>query len=190
MKRRYFLPTLAAVATSRFATAANDRLNVAIIGVRGRGRALAGGFAKLSDASIEYLVDVDDSVIGPAAEVVEKAGKKRPKAERDMRRVFDDKNIDAVVIATPDHWHAPAAIMACDAGKDVYLEKPCAHNAREGRLIVDAARRNKRIVQHGTQARSREITRQAIDYVHSGKLGKVLMAKAWNVQKREYIGHK
>src|SRR5215510_8004077 len=149
MKRRYFLPTLAAVATSRFATAANDRLNVAIIGVRGRGRALAGGFAKLADASVEYLVDVDERVIGAAADVVEKAGKKRPKAERDMRRVFDDKNIDAVVIATPDHWHTPAAIMACDAGKDVYLEKPCSHNLREGKLLVETVRKTKRIVQHG-----------------------------------------
>jgi len=190
MKRRYFLPTMAAVATTRFASAANDRLNVAIIGVRGRGRALAGGLAKLNDVSIEYLVDVDERVMTAAMDVVEKEGKKRPKAERDMRRVFDDKNIDAVVIATPDHWHTPAAIMACDAGKDVYLEKPCSHNLREGKLLIDAVRRNKRIVQHGTQARSREITRDAIDYVHSGKIGKVVMAKAWDVQKRADIGHK
>jgi predicted dehydrogenase len=163
---------------------------VAIIGVRGRGRALGGVFAKLSDASIEYLVDVDERVIGAAADVVERAGKKRPKAERDMRRVFENKEIDAVVIATPDHWHTPAAILACDAGKDVYLEKPCSHNLREGKLLIDAVRRNKRVVQHGTQARSREITRQAIDYVHSGKIGKVVMAKAWDVQKRDDIGHK
>ena len=191
MNRRYFLPTLAAAAaTTRLAPAANDRINIAVIGVRGRGKALTAGFAKLPDASIEYLVDVDDRVIPAAAAVVEQAGKKPPKAVRDMRRVFDDKSIDAVVIATPDHWHAPAAILACDAGKDVYLEKPCSHNLREGWLIVDAARRNKRIVQHGTQARSREITRQAIDYVHSGKIGKVLMAKAWDVQKRSDIGHK
>lgn len=190
MNRRYFLPVLAAAAaTPRLRGAANERLNVAIIGVRGRGRALAGGFAKLDDASIEYLVDVDDRVVPAAAQVVEKAGKKRPKVVRDMRRVFDDKSIDAVVIATPDHWHAPAAIMACDAGKDVYLEKPCSHNIQEGRLIVEAARRNKRIVQHGTQARSREITRQAIDYIHSGKIGKVKMAKAWDVQLRKDIGH-
>ena len=190
MKRRYFLPALAAGAATRFAGAASDRVNVAIVGVRGRGRALAGVFAKLNDVSIECLVDVDDRVIGAAADVVEKSGKKRPKAERDMRRVFEDKNIDAVVIATPDHWHTPAAILACDAGKDVYLEKPCSHNLRESTLLLDAVRRNKRIVQHGTQARSREITRQAIDYVHSGKIGRVVMAKAWDVQKRDDIGHK
>jgi predicted dehydrogenase len=190
MHRRYFLPTLAAAVATRRATAASDRVNVAIIGVRGRGRALAAGFARLPNASVEYLVDVDDRVIPAAAEAVERAGARRPKAVRDMRRVFDDKSIDAVAIATPDHWHAPAAILACQAGKDVYLEKPCAHNLREARLVVDAARRYQRVVQHGTQARSREITCQAIEYVHSGKLGKVLMAKAWDVQLRQDIGHK
>lgn len=190
MNRRYFLPTVAAGLYARRAPAANDRINLAIIGVRGRGRALAGGFAHLAEANIEYLVDVDERVIPAAAAAVEKAGKKPPKSEKDMRRIFDDKSIDAVVIATPDHWHAPAAILACDAGKDVYLEKPCSHNIREGRLIVEAARRNKRIVQHGTQARSRESTRQAIEYIHSGKIGKVVMAKAWDVQKRDDIGHK
>jgi predicted dehydrogenase len=190
MNRRHFLPTFAAAVSSRRAAGANDQINVAIIGVRGRGRALAGEFAKEPDASVEYLVDVDDRVIPAAADAVEKAGRKRPKSLRDMRRVFEDKSIDAIVIATPDHWHAPAAIMACDAGKDVYVEKPCSHNIREGRLIVEAARRNKRVVQHGTQGRSRPITRKAIEFVHSGKLGKVLMAKAWNVQKRADIGHK
>jgi predicted dehydrogenase len=191
MNRRYFFQSAAAAAIgSRLVRAASDRLNVAVIGVRGRGKALTAGFAKLADVNVEYLVDVDERVIPAALAVVEKAGRKAPQVVKDMRRVFDDKSIDAVVIATPDHWHAPAAIMACDAGKDVYLEKPCAHNVREGRLVVDAARRNKRIVQHGTQARSREITRKAIDYVHSGKLGKVLMAKAWDVQKRDDIGHK
>lgn len=191
MNRRYFLPTLAAgMSTTRSAPAANDRVNVAVIGVRGRGRALVGGLAKLPDASVEYLVDVDDRVVPAAVEILEKAGRKTPRIVRDMRQVFDDKSIDAVVIATPDHWHAPAAIMACDAGKDVYLEKPCSHNIREGRLLVEAVRRNKRIVQHGTQARSREITRMAMDYIHSGKIGKVAMAKAWDVQKRKDIGHK
>ena len=191
MNRRYFFQSAAAAAIgSRVIRAAGDHLNVAMIGVRGRGKALTAGFAKLADVNVEYLVDVDERVIPAALAVIEKAGRKAPKVVKDMRRVFDDKSIDAVVIATPDHWHAPAAIMACDAGKDVYLEKPCAHNVREGRLLVEATRRNKRIVQHGTQARSREITRKAIDYVHSGKIGKVLMAKAWDVQKRDDIGHK
>lgn len=189
MNRRYFFPS-AAAALRVLGAAPSDRVNVAVIGVRGRGRALVGGFSRLSNASIEYLVDVDESVVPGALGVLEKNGRKRPQVVSDMRRVFDDKSIDAVVIATPDHWHAPAAIMACDAGKDVYLEKPCSHNIREGRLVVEAARRNRRIVQHGTQGRSREISRQAIDYVRSGKLGKVVMAKAWDVQLRKDIGHK
>ena len=191
MNRRYFRGSVASAAVSlRRARAAADPVRVAMIGVGGRGRALAGVFAKQQAASIEYLVEVDENLLGPTVQVIEKAGRKTPKTTSDMRRVFDDKSIDAVVIATPDHWHAPAAIMACDAGKDVYLEKPCAHNVREGRLVVDAARRNGRMVQHGTQARSRGITRRAIEYVHAGKLGKVVMAKAWNVQKREHVGHK
>lgn len=191
MKRRYFLPAVAAGLQSlRAAPAASDRINVAVIGVRGRGRALTGGFAKQADVNVEYLVDVDDRVVPAAAAVLEKAGRPKPKVVRDLRRVLDDKSIDAVVIATPDHWHAPAAIMACDAGKDVYLEKPCAHNIREGRLVVEAARRNKRIVQHGTQARSRESTREAIEFIQAGHIGKVVMAKAWDVQRRTDIGHK
>lgn len=192
MNRRYFFPSAlaAAMAARRVTAAPSDQVRVAVIGVRGRGRALTGVFAKLPDVAIEYLVDVDQSVFGPAVQIIESAGKKRPQTVSDMRRAFDDKSIDAVVIATPDHWHAPAAILACHAGKDVYLEKPCSHNLREGRMVVDAARRYKRVVQHGTQARSREITRKAIDYVHAGKLGKVYMAKAWDVQRRKDIGHK
>jgi predicted dehydrogenase len=108
----------------------------------------------------------------------------------DLRRVLDDKNVDALVIATPDHWHAPAAILACEAGKDVYVEKPASHNAREGFLMVRAARRHNRVVQVGTQARSRPSTQRAVEYVKSGRIGRVLMAKAWNVQLRENIGHK
>jgi predicted dehydrogenase len=107
-----------------------------------------------------------------------------------MRRVLESRDVDAVTIATPDHWHAPAAILACDAGKDVYVEKPPSHNLREGRLILDAARRNNRIVQVGTQSRSRPSTIRGVSYAKSGAIGKVLMAKAWNVQMREHIGHK
>jgi predicted dehydrogenase len=161
-----------------------------VIGVKSRGRSLAGSFSALSDVNIAYLVDVDERVIAPVSDAIEKKTGQRPKAVSDMRRVFDDKTIDAVVIATPDHWHAPATILACDAGKDVYVEKPCSHNIREGQLMVEAARRNKRVVQHGTQGRSRPSTRRAIEYAQSGKIGKILMAKAWNVQRRKDIGHK
>ena len=190
MNRRYFLQSAAGVTTARIGHSAANRVNVAIVGLRGRGKALASVFASLPDVSLEYLVDVDERVVGPVAEALEKKTARRPKVVTDMRRAFEDRSIDAVVIATPDHWHAPATLLACEAGKDVYVEKPCSHNVREGRMMVEAARRTKRIVQHGTQARSRPSTQRAIEYVRSGKIGKVLMAKAWNVQRRKDIGHK
>jgi predicted dehydrogenase len=119
-----------------------------------------------------------------------KLGLPKAKEATDMRRLLEDKELNAVVVATPDHWHAPATILACDAGKDVYVEKPASHNIREGRLMIDAARRNSRIVQLGTQSRSRASTIRAIEYIRSGQIGKPLMAKAWNIQLRNNIGHK
>ena len=190
MNRRYFLMSGAAVAARPKAVAASDRLNVAMIGVRGCGRALAQEFAVVPEANVAAFVDVDESVLARVAGEFEKRNGRRPALLGDMRRVFDDKGIDAVAIATPDHWHAPAAILACQAGKDVYVEKPCSHNVREGRMLVEAARKYQRIVQHGTQARSNAKTRAAIEMVHAGRIGKVLMAKAWNVQKRKDIGRK
>lgn len=189
MERRNFLAVAAAGAFARPASA-YDKVNIAIIGVRGRGRALTGDFSRLSDVNISYLCDVDEQVYPRAAQVVETATGKRPPLVKDLRRVLDDKSIDAVVIATPDHWHAPATIMACDAGKDVYVEKPASHNLREGRLMINAARRGKRIVQLGTQSRSRGSTRHAIELIQSGRIGKILMAKAWDVQLRDNLGHK
>ncbi len=192
MNRRYFLMQTAAVGAgiARRAVAASDKINVAMIGVRGQGRHLTGKFAQQPDVNILYLCDVDEGVYGNAAKVVEEKTGKRPPHISDLRKVLDDKNVNAVVIATPDHWHAPATILACDAGKDVYVEKPASHNLREGRLMVDAARRNKRIVQLGIQSRSRPSTIRAVELVKSGKLGKPLMAKAWDVQLRDHIGHK
>lgn len=105
-----------------------------------------------------------------------------------MRRIFEDKSIDAVIVATPDHWHAPAAIAACEAGKHVYVEKPCSHNFHEGQLLVEAARRHKRVVQHGTQSRSSSLIADGIQMLREGIIGEVLVAKAWNVQRRGSIG--
>jgi predicted dehydrogenase len=192
MNRRYFF-TSAIAATALFkqrAVAANDKVNIAIIGVRSRGKALATNFAALPDVNVACLCDVDERVHGAAAQAVEQRAGKRPQLLGDLRRALDDKTIDAVVIAAPDHWHAPATLLACAAGKDVYVEKPCSHNLREGRLMIEAARRHKRIVQHGTQSRSRPSTERAIAYIQSGKIGKVLMAKAWDVQLRADLGHK
>ncbi len=124
-----------------------------------------------------------------AAQAVQKAAGRVPKAVKDMRRIFDDGAVDAVVIATPDHWHAPATLLACAAGKHVYVEKPCAHNIREGRLMVEAARRSKRVVQVGTQSRSAEYLQRAVELLHDGAIGDVLVAKVWNSQLRRNIGH-
>ena len=193
MNRRHFFLGAAAAGlalTSTKRVSAADKINIGMIGVGGRGRGLTGGFLSTGEANVAYLCDVDQASLERTTAVIKKAGAPPPKHTDDMRRVLDDKSVDAVVIATPDHWHSPAAILACDAGKDVYVEKPLSHNIREGRLVVDAARRNKRIVQHGTQSRSRPSTIRGIEYANSGKIGDVIMAKAWNVQLRDNIGHK
>lgn len=193
MNRRYFLGAAAmagAAASRSLAVAANEKVNVGLIGVGGRGRGLTRAFNDLPEVNVAYLCDADQASLERAGQVLERAGARAPATTNDMRRLFDSKDVDAVVIATPDHWHAPATILACDAGKDVYVEKPASHNVREGRLMVDAARRNRCIVQVGTQARSRPSTRRAIEIAKSGDLGEVLMAKAWNVQMRENIGRK
>ncbi|MBM3762970.1 MAG: Gfo/Idh/MocA family oxidoreductase [Acidobacteria bacterium] len=168
--------------------AASDRVRVAMIGVRGRGAALTGDFLEVPGVEIAALVDVDSRVFGKAASRVEAKTGKRPAQFGDLRRVLEDKTIDAVVIATPDHWHGPAAILAAEAGKDVYVEKPCSHNLREGRLMVEAAARHRRVMQVGTQARSRGSAWKAMEWIHGGRIGKVRMAKAWNVQLRDDIG--
>jgi predicted dehydrogenase len=124
-----------------------------------------------------------------AAKTVESLTGKLPRAVKDMRRIFEDKSVNAVVIATPDHWHGPATILACDAGKHVYVEKPCSHNIREGRLMIEAARRNNCIVQVGTQSRSTAHVIRAMELLRNGAIGEVLVAKAWNSQLRGSIGH-
>lgn len=191
MNRRYFLPTLAAAASaSRRAVAASDKITIALMGVRGRGRSLTTAFCAQPDVNVAYICDIDQTVVEGAYKTIEDSGRKRPPLVADLRRCLEDKSIDAIVMGTPLHWHAPGTILACDAGKDVYVEKPASHNIREGRLMVEAARRNKKIVQVGSQLPSLPSTQAFHDYVQSGKLGKVLMAKVWNVQMRRNIGHK
>jgi predicted dehydrogenase len=166
----------------------NDRITIAMMGVRGRGRSVLSDFCRQPDVDVAWICDVDQNVVEPAMKTVEEARGTRPPLTADIRRVLEDKSVDAVVMATPIHWHAPGTILACDAGKDVYVEKPCSHNVREGRLMVEAARRNRRIVQHGTQLRSVGVCQKLIEHAHSGKLGRVHMAKAWNAQMRRNIG--
>ncbi len=170
--------------------APNNRITIALMGVRGRGRNLTEAFAAMNDVDIAYVCDVDSTVVEPALKIIEKTGRNRPPVVADIRRCLDDKSVDAIVMGTPIHWHAPGTILACQAGKDVYVEKPVSHNIREGRLMVNAARRYNRIVQAGTQLPSLPVTERFHNYVQEGKLGRVLMAKVWNVQLRRNIGRK
>lgn len=189
--RRTFLQSTAIASAATLATvsssqaAAGDKLRFALIGCGGRARGLAPSFAGIDNVEVAYVCDPD---IGRAGEMSKRFGGK-PEAVKDFRTALDDKSVDFVVVATPDHWHAPASILACDAGKHVYVEKPCSHNVREGRLLVEAARRNKRLVQHGTQSRSMNLIARGVQLLRDGAIGDVLVAKAWNVQKRGQIGH-
>lgn len=187
MNRRYFFgAALGASLTNKVKAASTDTVNLGFIGQGGRGRSLVRSFQKLPTARIAWLCDPDQARLERAAQ---DAGG-TPKQTNDMRRMLEDKDLHAVVVATPDHWHAPAMLLACEAGKDVYAEKPASHNVREGRLMVDTARRTKRVVQFGTQRRSLPPVIEGIEFVRSGKIGKVLMAKAWNIQLRKDIGRK
>ena len=169
----------------------NDQIRVAVIGVRGRGLDHIKGFLAQKDAVITTICDADENVIGPANLMVKVGnGGKEPKYVQDLRRVFDDPNIDAVSIATPNHWHALATIWACQAGKDVYVEKPVSHNVFEGRKMVEAARKYNRIVQTGTQCRSHKGMQDAIAFVRSGKIGEVYLARGLCYKPRGSIGMK
>lgn len=168
---------------------ANERLKVAVIGVRGRGMSHVGGFLnKGVNCEITTICDCDEAVIGPAMKAVAKAQGAEPKYVKDLRKVMDDKSIDIVSIATPNHWHALAAVWAMRAGKDVYGEKPATHNVHEGRLMIEAARKYKRICQTGTQSRSTAGMRDAIQYIHDGNIGKVNLAYGACYKPRKSIG--
>ena len=195
VNRRRFLSTSAGLVTAASLAAAaelsaanqNSPLNVAVIGPGGMGTAHLKLLAARKDVRLAYVCDVDANRLAAAAKVVEQNGGS-PKAVKDLRQVLDDKSVEAVWIATPDHWHSPAAILAVNAGKHVYVEKPMSHNVREGRLLVEAAKRNNRVVQVGTQSRSTPHCQRAIEIVKSGEIGEVLVAKAWNSQRRGTIG--
>ncbi len=164
------------------AQGANERI---VVGVAGCARGSTDGqeLRKLG-AKIAYACDPDQS----RAERVKKLlGAER--AVADLRRILDDRAVDAIVVATPDHWHAPAAILACQAGKHVYVEKPCSHNIVEGRRMIEAARRSSRVMQVGTQTRSTKVFQDAIALVREGAVGKVLIVKTWTSQQRVNIGH-
>src|SRR5499426_3598669 len=184
VNRRYFLMSSGLAAAAPLAArasspnGANNRVRVAIIGIKGRGGEHIRGFSALSKNNVELaaLCDVDESVLNQRLSQVEKQSGKKPAAFTDMRKVFEDKSIDAVSFATPNHWHALGTIWACQAGKDVYVEKPLSHNIWEGRKLVEASQKYKRIVQHGTQCRSSEALIEAVQKLNQGVIGKVYMA--------------
>src|SRR5262249_52778214 len=142
------------------------------------------------DVEITYICDPDESVIPKSLESLSPQHKRVPKVEKDVRRVLEDKDVTALVIAAPDHWHALATLWACQAGKHVYVEKPISHNLIEGRRRAGAARKHARAVQVGTQRRSGPHYQSAVEFVQSGKLGKIPFARTWIAGNRPSIGHK
>jgi len=175
--------TLAAAGSA----SASERVRLGVIGVRNRGRELAGLLAKFPDVEVCSLCDVDAGVLPAAVSTVVEQSGIAPQCERDVRRLFDDPTIDAVVIATPDHTHAPLTKHACLAGKDVYLESPATCRLAEGAELVSIAHDTRRIVQCGTQERSSEALQDALRHVRSGGIGKVALARAWTVHRRKPI---
>ena len=161
-------------------TSANDKVVLALIGAGGRGTQVILGMQKcLPGVEVKYVCEVDKERGGRVIDELEKQQKVRPQRIEDMRHAFGDKDVDAVVICTPEHWHALATIWACQAGKDVYVEKNISLNIREGRKMIEAAKKYNRIIECGFQNRSGAYNQHARDYIQSGKLGKIVLLKAY-----------
>ena len=166
----------------------NEKLVVAVMGVNSRGEVHLQNFAVAKNAEIAYVCDVDSRALARGVDIVSRLQSRRPKAIVDFRRALDDKEVDALVIAAPDHWHAPATLLALAAGKHVYVEKPCGHNAREGELLVAGQRRWNRVVQMGNQQRSGPRSIEAMAAIHGGAIGRPYLARAWYANTRGTIG--
>src|SRR5690242_1192609 len=197
MDRRSFLESSAAAgvataisaAAAKTASAANEKISIGMVGVRGRGASVLSTFASLPDVEVRYVGDLDEPVRQSRIAAVEQRTGKRPIGLKDYRKALEDKSLDALVLATPDHWHALPTIHACQAGKDVYVEKPASHNIWEGRQMVKAARKYNRVVQVGTQTRSGDYTQAAVEYIRSGKLGHVYLVRVINMKEWPDLGH-
>ncbi len=193
INRRFFLQSTAAgiaLASTPFAKAgesANDRVVVGVMGLS-RGLSLARGFEAQSNCEVKTVCDVDKNRANAAVGSVEKVKGRKPTAVTDFRKMLDDNDVDVLVCAAPDHWHAPATILACSAGKHVYVEKPCSHNPREGELCVTAAKKNKVVVQMGNQRRSADKIIEAIKKVHDGEIGDVYYSRSWYANTRGPTG--
>src|ERR1700722_6736538 len=193
-RRTFFSATAGAAAAASLAARASaegpkDTIRAAVLGVNGRGKTHIGGFMGTKGVKVAVLCDPDQKVLADRAEKFASEYGYKPETETDLRRVFDRKDVDVVGVATPNHWHALATIWACQAGKDVYVEKPGSHNIYEGRKMVEAAKKHGRIVQHGVQLRSSEAVREAVDHMRNGLIGNVYMARGLVFRDRPSIGH-
>ncbi len=192
MDRRDFLMSTAVLTAStaiRGLASPNDTVRMAVAGCGGRGSSHVSAWSSMPNVEIVALCDVDESHIAEKLKGLEAKGKTKPATYVDFRKMLEDKNIDAVSLATPNHWHTLQAIWACQAGKDVYVEKPCSHNVFESRQIVAAARKYDRIVQQGSQSRSSPALREAVQKMATGELGEVYMARGLCYKWRDTIGH-
>ena len=193
MNRRYFLMGSAAAALATRparsqSSSPNDTVRVAVVGCGGRGSSHVGAWTSQKNVALAALVDVDDTHSERYIGSLQKRGLNPVPTFRDIRKVLDDKNIDAVSIATPNHWHTLQTIWACQAGKDVYVEKPCSHNVFESRQIVAAARKYNRIVQQGSQSRSSPALQEAVQKMKAGEFGEIYMARGLCFKARNTIG--
>lgn len=190
--RRRFLKSSALLAVgaaaARLHAEPSRRVVLGVMGVNGRGTSLARGFARLQGVEVGYVCDVDERAVASCAKAVSETGGRAPNGVKDFRRILDDKSVDALVVAAPDHWHAPAGILAASAGKHVYVEKPCSHNAREGELLVAAARQHGRSIQMGNQRRSYPKVMEAMRRLGEGVIGRVYHSRAWYASLRGSIG--
>ncbi|MEZ5402679.1 MAG: Gfo/Idh/MocA family oxidoreductase [Bryobacteraceae bacterium] len=189
--RRSFLMSAATAASAARVLGANDRVSLVVIGVGGRGTSHVRSYMGLKElCNVSGICDVNQAARERSAAIVQNMGGAKPKEYADMREVFADKDVDAVSMATPNHWHALGTVWACQAGKDVYVEKPASHNVWEADRMVDAARKYKRIVQVGTQSRSSAAVKKAVEVMKEGAIGQVYMAKGLCFKRRPSIGRK
>ncbi len=192
MDRRDFLMStavLTAGAAVRGFASPSDTVRIAVVGCGGRGSSHVNAWSSMPNVEVVALCDVDESHIAAKLKMLETKGKPKPATYVDFRKLLEDRSIDAVSLATPNHWHTLQTIWACQAGKDVYVEKPCSHNVFESQQIVAAARKYDRIVQQGSQSRSSPALQEAVKRMVDGELGEVYMARGLCYKWRDTIGH-
>ncbi|MGY4535787.1 putative dehydrogenase [Mucilaginibacter sp. UYNi724] len=199
MQRRKFIQNVAVTGTSLligsnlavagiYKGSPAKKVVLGVMGVNSRGAFLASKLAALADVEIGYICDVDSNAMNKCIADIEKITGKKPQGITDVRKLLEKRDLDALVIAAPDHWHAPATILACQAGKHVYVEKPCSHNPHEGEMAIAAAAKYNRLVQMGSQRRSFDNVQKMVNELHSGIIGRAYFARGWYVNNRKSIG--